>query len=214
MSFNSSLELKNINFSYDKKKILENFNLTIKKNEIICLKGKSGSGKTTITNIISSLLIPDSGDLIVDEKKITSQNRSLKEKIGFVTQNLFFFSGTLRENLILLNNNINDEKIYETLKKVNLYNKFYETDKKLDYFINFNGSNLSLGEKQRLAIIRCILMEREIIILDEPISSLDKTNTEEIKNIIKNLKNNVTFLIISHIDVFDDIADRIIEIDK
>ena len=78
-------------------------------------------------------------------------------KIGFVTQNLFFFSGTLRENLILLNNNINDEKIYETLKKVNLYNKFYETDKKLDYFINFNGSNLSLGEKQRLAIIRCIL---------------------------------------------------------
>lgn len=214
VSFNSILELKNINFGYDKKKILENFNLTIKKNEIVCLKGKSGSGKTTITNIMSTLLIPDSGDLIIDGKKITSQNKSLKEKIGFVTQNLFFFSGTLKENLILLKKDISDKKIYELLRKVDLYKKFSDLDKGLDYFINFDGSNLSLGEKQRLAIVRCILMEREIIILDEPISSLDKENIEEIKNIIKNLKNHVTFLIISHVDEFNDISDRVIKIEK
>ena len=214
VSFNSILELKNINFGYDKKKILENFNLTIKKNEIVCLKGKSGSGKTTITNIMSTLLIPDSGDLIIDGKKITSQNKSLKEKIGFVTQNLFFFSGTLKENLILLKKDISDKKIYELLRKVDLYKKFSDLDKGLDYFINFDGSNLSLGEKQRLAIVRCILMEREIIILDEPISSLDKENIDEIKNIIKNLKNHVTFLIISHVDEFNDISDRVIKIEK
>ena len=214
VSFNSILELKNINFGYDKKKILENFNLTIKKNEIVCLKGKSGSGKTTITNIMSTLLIPDSGDLIIDGKKITSQNKSLKEKIGFVTQNLFFFSGTLKENLILLKKDISDKKIYELLRKVDLYKKFSDLDKGLDYFINFDGSNLSLGEKQRLAIVRCILMEREIIILDEPISSLDKENIEKIKNIIKNLKNHVTFLIISHVDEFNDISDRVIKIEK
>ena len=214
VSFNSILELKNINFGYDKKKILENFNLTIKKNEIVCLKGKSGSGKTTITNIMSTLLIPDSGDLIIDGKKITSQNKSLKEKIGFVTQNLFFFSGTLKLNLILLKKEISDKKIYELLRKVDLYKKFSDLDKGLDYFINFDGSNLSLGEKQRLAIVRCILMEREIIILDEPISSLDKENIEEIKNIIKNLKNHVTFLIISHVDEFNDISDRVIKIEK
>ena len=214
VSFNSILELKNINFGYDKKKILENFNLTIKKNEIVCLKGKSGSGKTTITNIMSTLLIPDSGDLIIDGKKITSQNKSLKEKIGFVTQNLFFFSGTLKENLILLKKDVSDKKIYELLRKVDLYKKFSDLDKGLDYFINFDGSNLSLGEKQRLAIVRCILMEREIIILDEPISSLDKENIEEIKNIIKNLKNHVTFLIISHVDEFNDISDRVIKIEK
>ena len=214
VSFNSILELKNINFGYDKKKILENFNLTIKKNEIVCLKGKSGSGKTTITNIMSTLLIPDSGDLIIDGKKITSQNKSLKEKIGFVTQNLFFFSGTLKENLILLKKDISDKKIYELLRKVDLYKKFSDLDKGLDYFINFDGSNLSLGEKQRLAIVRCILMEREIIILDEPISSLDKENIEEIKNIIKNLKNLFSFLIISHVDEFNDISDRVIKIEK
>ena len=100
------------------------------------------------------------------------------------------------------------------LRKVDLYKKFSDLDKGLDYFINFDGSNLSLGEKQRLAIVRCILMEREIIILDEPISSLDKENIEEIKNIIKNLKNHVTFLIISHVDEFNDISDRVIKIEK
>ena len=163
---------------------------------------------------MSTLLIPDSGDLIIDGKKITSQNKSLKEKIGFVTQNLFFFSGTLKENLILLKKDISDKKIYELLRKVDLYKKFSDLDKGLDYFINFDGSNLSLGEKQRLAIVRCILMEREIIILDEPISSLDKENIEEIKNIIKNLKNQFTFLIISHVDEFNDISDRVIKNEK
>ena len=214
VTFNKTLELKNIKFSYGDKQVLDNFNLIIKKNEIISLKGKSGSGKTTITNIISSILKPNSGELIVDDKKITSQNKSLKETIGFVTQNLFFFSGTLRDNLTLSNENISDKKIFNLLKKINLYDKFYNSEEKLDFFIKFNGSNLSLGEKQRLAIARCILMERDIIILDEPISSLDKENANEIKNILSSLKSYITCIIISHIDVFDDISDRIINIDK
>ena len=214
VTFNKTLELKNIKFSYGDKQILNNFNLIIKKNQIISLKGKSGSGKTTITNIISSILKPDSGELIIDDKKITSQNKSLKEKIGFVTQNLFFFSGTLRDNLTLSNKNISEKKIFDLLKKINLYEKFYNSEEKLNFFIKFNGSNLSLGEKQRLAISRCILMERDIIILDEPISSLDKENAKEIKNILSGLKNFITCIIISHIDVFDDISDRIINIDQ
>ena len=119
----------------------------------------------------------------------------------------------MRDNLTLFNKNISEKKIFDLLKKINLYEKFYNSEEKLNFFIKFNGSNLSLGEKQRLAIARCILMEKDIIILDEPISSLDKENAKEIKNILTGLKNYITCIIISHIDVFDDISDRIIKID-
>lgn len=214
VTFNNKLQLKNIDFSYGNKKILKNFNLVIKKNQITVIKGVSGSGKTTITNILCSLLIPDKGNLFVDDKKIYKPNKSLKEKIGFVTQNLFFFAGTLRKNLVLWRKDIKDKKILLLLKKVNLYNKFHNTKEKLDFFIKLNGSNLSLGEKQRLALVRCILMDREIIILDEPVSSLDKNNALEIKNILYDFKNYITLIIISHTDFFDDISDRIIKIDK
>jgi ABC-type bacteriocin/lantibiotic exporter with double-glycine peptidase domain len=214
VTFNHTLQLKNIDFSYGNQKILKNFNLVIKKNQIISIKGKSGSGKTTITNIICSLLKPDKGNLIVDNKKIYKPNKSLKEKIGFVTQNLFFFSGTLRENLVITRNDIEDEKIFQLLKMMNLYDRFNNTKEKLDFLIKFNGSNLSLGEKQRLALIRCVLMDREIIILDEPVSSLDKNNALEIKNILYSMKNYITLIIISHTDLFDNISDRIIKIDK
>lgn len=191
------LEIKNLNKSFNGKQVLKNINLEIKKGEIVVIIGPSGSGKSTLLRCISSLETITSGEIIT------------KDKIGMVFQNFNLFSNlTVLENIMLSpikvdkkNKNEVKKEAIKLLKSINLIDK-----------VNNYPFQLSGGEKQRVAIIRSLIMKPEILLFDEPTSALDREMTAEVLNLIKSLKK--TLIIVTHeLEFAKQIADKVIFMD-
>lgn len=198
----SKIELKNLSFGYDthdkKKIVLENINFKIKKGEVTGLIGLSGSGKSTIANILSGLIDDYKGEILINEK--LSNKNELKHKVGYVPQITNLIDDTILNNICFgINpNEINKEKLKSIIEKINLEPLINSLSKGLDTFIGEQGLTLSGGQRQRIALARTLYLEPEIIIFDESTSSLDsKSEKEFIENII-NLKNEKIILFISH----------------
>ena len=204
LKFEHSLSLKNISYNYPKsdKTIINNFNLNIKKGELIGFIGGSGSGKTTLLNIILGFIYPNSGEILVDNQIITEDNiSSFQKNIGLVQQDIFIKNGTLKENIafgeviekideIKLGNAINDAMLTEL---INSNEKGYEM------ILGENGANLSGGQKQRIGIARALYKEASILIFDEATSALDMDTENAITTTINNLsKLNKTIILVAH----------------
>ena len=194
------IEFKNVSFGYrDNNKILKNINLNINAGNIIGIVGESGSGKTTLVNLIYKLYNINDGEIRIDNLNIDNYNlHSLRKEIGIVHQETIIYSNTLRYNLSFSNSKENDEVLIEALKKAALYDVYLKFPDGLDTIIETNDYELSVGQKQRLAIARLFVKDPKILIFDEATASLDSYNESFIRNAIKKMSDGRTCIIISH----------------
>ncbi|MDC0343256.1 ABC transporter ATP-binding protein/permease [Alphaproteobacteria bacterium] len=209
---NQDVIFKNIQFSYfdSKKKILNNLNFKIKSGSVIAIYGKSGSGKTTIFDLLIKLYQPTYGEILFNDININKYNNSdWRAKISYVTQEPILFTGTLREN-IMLDRKYSDQQILDVCLTANL-NDFLKNKDGLDTKIEDNGINLSGGQKRRIAIARSLISDPYLIVIDEATNSLDELSEQ---NIIKKLKQfkKLTVIIVSHRNVTKHFVDESYEL--
>ena len=198
---NKILKVDNINFSYKKNKnnpIIQDLNLEIIKNEMVGIIGKSGSGKSTIVNIILNLLSPEKGNikLFKDENK----KNLVKNYFGYVPQDIFLIDDTIRQNVAFgeLEKDIDDALVLDCLLKSGLKEFIDSSPNKLNTMVGEKGIKISGGERQRLGIARALYKQPEILIMDEATSSLDQNTEKKVINSIKKINENHTIIMIAH----------------
>lgn len=211
-----NLELKNITFKYPSrdKKIINNISFSIKKCEIVGIKGKSGIGKTTLVDLIIGFLKPDEGTVKINDEPLDKFKKLWQSKIAYIPQQTLLTDDSIKKNIALgkEDKEINNLKLIAALKKANLSNFIDSLSHGLETVIGEKGVKLSGGQKQRIALARAFYYDREIFILDEVTNSLDKKTETEILNQIELLKKDKTVIIISH-DISNlKICDRIVEL--
>ncbi len=210
-----NFEFKNVTFSYDnKKKILRDMSFKVNANETVAFVGKSGSGKTTVFNLIDRLYKVDKGKITIDNVDINELDKdSIRDNISIITQAPYIFNFTIKENLKITKEDATDEEIIEACKIAQLHNFIMTLPKKYDTVVGEGGVTLSGGQRQRLAIARALIKKTEIILFDEATSALDNETQKEIQKAISNMKGEYTILIIAHrlSTVID--SDRILLVD-
>lgn len=191
---------KDVAFSYDEKNsVLSGINLSVKPGETLAIVGPSGAGKTTLCSLIPRFYEIDKGSITVDGKDIRDVKiSSLRKNIGIVQQDVFLFSGTIRENISYGNLDASDEEIINASKAANAHDFIMELPDGYDTYIGERGVKLSGGQKQRLSIARMFLKNPAILILDEATSSLDNQSESVIQKSIEELSKNRTTFIIAH----------------
>ena len=201
LNFRRTLELKNINFYYKPKKIiLKNLNLKIKFGEKIGIIGHTGSGKSTLIDIIVGLLFPTSGQVIIDNKKIDLRKKLWKYNIGYVSQNICLIDDTIKANIAFGNSNddISNDRIKKILIDVEMWNVVKNLKHKTNTIIGERGITLSGGQKQRLGLARALYHKPTLLILDEAFSALDIKTELKIFNRINKDYKNITIINIAH----------------
>ena len=203
IEFKKSISLQKITFKYpeSKKNILNKLNLNIKKNQIIGIAGSSGSGKTTLIDIILGILKPNKGNFKVDGKKFNdNQVYQWGKLIGYVPQGVYLLDDTIEKNIAFGSeeNNFDIRKVITSAKKAQIHDFIMSLPKKYKTILSEKGSNLSEGQKQRIAIARSLYQNPEILIFDEATSALDYKTEKSFINSLKLLKNKKTIIIIAH----------------
>lgn len=213
---NGDFEFKNVTFTYaNGHKVIDNMNFKIKANSTVAFVGKSGSGKTTVFNLLCKMYNIDSGNITIDGIDINELDKdSIRGNITIISQNPYIFNLSIRDNLRLVKENITDEEMIEACKTACLEDFIKSLPDGYDTIIGEGGINLSGGERQRLAIARALVQKTEIILFDEATSALDNETQANIKKAIDNMKNEYTILIIAHrlSTVID--CDRILFLDE
>lgn len=215
-NFNKSIVFKNVNFTYEsnKNKILNNFNLEIKKGDFVGLIGESGSGKTTFIDILSGLSKANSGSVLIDGQNIDNNIKSWQSNVGYVSQQTFLLNDSILNNVTLKNykNKNYKERAIKALKDAGLGKFIEKLEKGLDTILGDDGSKISGGQKQRIGIARAIYHDPEVYIFDEITSSLDKSSERKIIETLLKLKSNKTVILITHNPDNLSICDYVIEI--
>ena len=213
--FKKNITFNNVEFSYGEVKILDKISFTINKGESVALVGSSGSGKTTIANLLNGFFGPTSGNILIDDISISNITKeSLYRNISIVTQESILFNDTILNNIRIGNLEASKEDIIEASKEANAHEFIQEQLNSYDTTIGDYGNNLSGGQKQRLTIARAMLKSPSILILDEATSSLDSESEKKIQNAIDKLMHGKTSLIIAHKFSTIKKCDKIILIDK
>ncbi|RCX19469.1 ATP-binding cassette subfamily B protein [Anaerobacterium chartisolvens] len=194
------IEFKNIHFRYGTRQlIIEGLDLKISQGEKIALVGESGSGKTTLIRLLMKFYQCEKGELLINGINIKDLNvEVLRDKIAYISQNIFLFTDTIKENLSLGCDEVDYEKIVDACKRAKIHDFINSQPLRYDTIIEENGANLSGGQKQRLAIARAILKKPDIIIMDEATSSLDSTTEKAIEMTMHEFSTNITTIIIAH----------------
>ncbi len=207
-------ELKNVSFTYDSKKILEDFSLDIKKNQILGIMGKSGSGKSTILKLIMRFWDVQQGEVLISGENLKKINtKSLRDNMSFVTQETHMFNDSIENNLKIANLDATSEQVVAAAKKASVH-EFIETlPQGYQTQIGELGDTLSGGEKQRLGIARAFLHTAPLILLDEPTSNLDSLNEAVILNSLKG-NTDKTIVMVSHRKSSMNIADCIFNLES
>ena len=196
-----NIEIKNVYFKYDvnENNVLENITLNFEGGKMTALVGHSGSGKSTILNLIPRFYQPDDGDLLIDNQSIyEAKISSLRENISLVSQETTLFDDTIKNNIKYANENATDEEIFEVAKLSNAHDFIEKLPNKYETIIGENGVRLSGGEKQRISIARAMIKKSQIILLDEATSSLDSETEKKIQDALKILTENKTTIVIAH----------------
>lgn len=209
-----NIRFKNVNFSYiEGKQILNNVTFSINKGEKVALVGQTGAGKTTIINLILGFYKINSGNILFDGKNMDDISlESIRKNVSLIQQNPYIFDDTIKRNIIINNNNtISDEMIIDILKQVGLYDKIQTFENGI--YENVKDNSFSKGEKQLLAFARAIAKETSIYIFDEPTSNIDIESEVQLKNVIDNLSNDSTIIIIAHRPATIENVDKVLKVE-
>ncbi|MND93979.1 putative multidrug export ATP-binding/permease protein [compost metagenome] len=198
-SFDSEIAIKNINFKYEEETVLKDFSLDIKKGQTVALVGQSGSGKSTIANLLTRFYDVNEGTISIDGTNIKDMNlQSLRGLMGLVTQDSILFNDTIKANISLGKLNATDEEIIEALKIANAFEFVNQLPNGIYTNIGDSGNKLSGGQKQRLSIARAVLKNPPIMILDEATSALDTESEKFVQVALENMMQNRTSIVIAH----------------
>lgn len=198
-SFNSEIAIQNINFKYEKEAVLKDFSIRIKKGQTVALVGQSGSGKSTIANLLTRFYDVHDGSISIDGVDIKDINlESLRSLMGLVTQDSILFNDSIKANVSLGKQDASDEEVIEALKIANAYEFVNELPNGIYTNIGDSGNKLSGGQKQRLSIARAVLKNPPIMILDEATSALDTESEKFVQIALENMMQNRTSIVIAH----------------
>ena len=199
IDFNDKVSVNNISFKYDNQYVLNNFSLTIPKGKSIALVGQSGSGKSTIANLLTRFYDVNKGSIIIDDTDIkTLSKNSLRKLSSIVTQDSILFNDSIKANLCIGKENATDEQVIEALKIANAWEFVSKLPNTIHSNVGDGGGKLSGGQKQRLSIARAVLKNAPIMILDEATSALDTESERLVQDALEKLMQNRTSIIIAH----------------
>src|SRR5690625_285423 len=218
MQIEKGIECHGVSFRYNKNQpiyALQNISIDIPSNQMTAIVGKSGAGKSTLIDILMGLNKPQKGQVLVDGIPLASESLlAWRNSISYVPQDPFLFNTTVRENLILVEENANEEQLWEALEFSSAAEFVRNLPEGLDTMIGDRGIKLSGGERQRLVLARAILRKPSILILDEATSSLDTENERRIQEALERLKGKMTLVVIAHRLTTIRHADQVIVLDK
>ena len=213
--FNEHVEIENISFKYEDENVLKNFSIKVPKGSTVALVGQSGSGKSTIANLITRFYDVNEGSIKIDGTDIRNISKhSLRNLMGLVTQDSILFNDTVRNNVGLGKDNASDEEIIDALKIANAWEFVKDLPKGLETNIGDSGNKLSGGQKQRLSIARAVLKNPPIMILDEATSALDTESERLVQKALENMMKNRTSIVIAHRLSTIQNADQIVVMQK
>lgn len=211
----TKVEFDNVSLTYDGagESSIEGVNLKVKSGETIGVIGGTGSGKTTLVNMIPGFYYPTEGTLSIEGADIKEFKKSaLQKKISIVPQKALLFKGTIRSNLLWGNEDATEEELTDALKKSQSYDFVMEKENGIDSYVTQTGKNFSGGQKQRLTIARALVKKPEILILDDSSSALDFATEAKLRKAIRSLENVTTFIVSQRTSSIMD-ADQIVVLD-
>lgn len=197
--FKTSIELNNVSFKYGDDYVLKDFSMRVKKGETVALVGQSGSGKSTIANLLTRFYDVNEGHILIDGQDIKQLTKeSLRNLIGLVTQDSILFNNSIKNNLLIGDENASDKQIIEALKIANAWEFVKDLPQGIESNIGDSGNSLSGGQKQRLSIARAVLKNSPIMVLDEATSALDTESERLVQDALNNMMRNRTSVVIAH----------------
>ncbi|WP_418513659.1 ABC transporter ATP-binding protein [Corallibacter sp.] len=211
-----NIEFKNVSFTYDDTNIqaLKNVSFNIKQGETLAIIGKTGSGKSTILDLIGRLYDVNSGEILIDNTPITSVNlTSLREQIGYVPQDAFLFSDTINNNIKFGKEDATDQEVIEAAKQAQVHKNIIKFSKGYNTVLGERGITLSGGQKQRVSIARAIIKNPNILLFDDCLSAVDTETEEKILKNLKKVSTGKTTIIVSHRISSVKNADKILVLD-
>ena len=198
-SFEDVIELKGIQFKYEDEYVLKNFSISVPKGKTVALVGQSGSGKSTIANLVTRFYDVSEGQIEIDGTNIkTLTKHSLRNLMGLVTQDSILFNDSIKNNILLGKEDASDAAVIKALKIANAWEFVKDLPKGIDTNIGDSGNKLSGGQKQRLSIARAVLKNPPIMILDEATSALDTESERLVQVALENMMKNRTSIVIAH----------------
>lgn len=211
-SFNGLIEFKNVKFSYiENQLVINDISFKIYPGETTAIVGPTGSGKTTITNLITKFYEIDSGSILIDGRDINEfKLENIRKKIGVILQDVFLFADTIFNNITLFNNEISIKDVERAAKDLEIHDFILSLPGGYDFNVSERGSTLSSGQKQLIAFLRVLVNNPDILILDEATSSIDSYSEDLIKNATKKITMGKTSIIIAHRLSTVESADKII----
>lgn len=211
-----SLKLSHVSFNYaENLNCLDDIDLNFEKNSLNVIFGNSGCGKTTLLKIISGIEVPKDGKVLVCGKNIMNMDKTyLYDKITYVMHDEVFFNMSIRDNLLIANENASDDEMLEACKKANIYDFIMNLPEKIDTVLDEVSVNMSGGEKQRLNLARSLCRKTDIYLFDELTSALDKYNESLITDTLKELSKKAIVICVSHREMIKSYADKIIYLDS
>ena len=213
--FTSEIGINNISFKYEDNLVLKNFSIKVPKGKSVALVGQSGSGKSTIANLITRFYDVNEGNISIDGQDIrTITKHSLRNLMGLVTQDSILFNDTVKNNILLGKEDATDDEVVEALKIANAWEFVKDLPKGIETNIGDSGGKLSGGQKQRLSIARAVLKNPPIMILDEATSALDTESERLVQDALEKMMKNRTSIIIAHRLSTIQNADEIIVMNK
>ncbi|WP_103070489.1 ABC transporter ATP-binding protein [Aquimarina sediminis] len=197
--FNSDITIENISFKYEDEYVLNNFSLKVPKGSTVALVGQSGSGKSTIANLVTRFYDINKGSIKIDDIDIRNITKhSLRGLMGLVTQDSILFNDSIKNNLLVGDQEASDEDIIKALKVANAWEFVKDLSNGIETNIGDSGNKLSGGQKQRLSIARAVLKNPPIMILDEATSALDTESEQLVQSALENMMKNRTSIVIAH----------------
>ncbi len=198
-AFTKAIDIHNISFKYEDDLVLKNFTVHVPKGKTVALVGQSGSGKSTIANLVTRFYDVNEGNISIDGEDIRNlTKKSLRSLIGLVTQDSILFNETVKNNILIGNPNATDEEVIDALKIANAWEFVKDLPKGIETNIGDSGGKLSGGQKQRLSIARAVLKNPPIMILDEATSALDTESERLVQVALENMMKNRTSIVIAH----------------
>ncbi|MDE5556722.1 MAG: peptidase domain-containing ABC transporter [Ruminococcus sp.] len=197
---NGDICIQNLTFRYgNRNDVLKNISIYVKKGQKIAIIGESGCGKTTLTKLLMRFYEQNQGSITINNVDISEFSfKSYRNHVSYISQDMFLFSDTVRNNLLMGNDNITDEEFYNICKLCRIDDFVQELPMEYDTMLEESGANLSIGQRQRLIIARALLRKPDILIMDEATSNLDSITESCIQNAVNVLDGNMTCIIIAH----------------